>query len=87
MEVAEGSGEGHCRKEIKKTADRRFFLFKLSSSHVICVSHRRLAYQDDGQYSAQKTCNLGRGPVYVLVNLCIACVERHVVLIHLTLGF
>ena len=46
------------------------------------MSHRRLAYQDNGQYSAQETGNLGRGSVYVLVNLCVACVERHMVLVH-----
>ena len=49
---------------------------------VSFLCHRRLAYQDDGQYRTQESGNLGRRAIYVLVDLCVTCVERHVGLVH-----
>jgi hypothetical protein len=49
---------------------------------VSFLCHRRLAYQDDGQYRTQESGNFRRRAIYVLVNLCVTRVERHMGLVH-----
>jgi len=56
------------------------FLFKtlFSPIMVIRMRHRRLTYENDGQNSPKKPGQIRRRTIYVLVNLCVACVKRHI---------
>jgi hypothetical protein len=57
-------------------------LFHLSQMMIVRVTGLGLSDQDHGQDSPQKSGDTKRRAVYVLVNLCVASVEFHIILLH-----